>query len=316
MKQLAIISGKGGCGKTTLTAAFSSLSENAVLADCDVDASDLPLILKPQVIKRENCLGLELASIDPDLCTGCGICLEMCRFGAVLENFTINPYSCEGCAVCTVACPENAVSLIPRVAGQAVSSMTRFGPMAHAKLGIGEEASGKLVNMVRKKAVELADQYCCKLIIIDGPPGTGCPVIAAITGTDLVLVLSEPTVSGIHDLKRAIELTAHFKIPTVACINRYDINEKKSLEIEAFCRGAGIPLLTCLPYSDVTTQAMLKEESVIEHAAHSRDSEAVEFANIVRKLWSEIKIRLSEFPDKDKCSKTLEIREFKSSEKS
>ncbi len=314
MKQLAIISGKGGCGKTTLTAAFSSLSENAVLADCDVDASDLPLILKPQVIKREDSLGLELASIDPDICTGCGICLKMCRFGAVSEDFTINPYSCEGCAVCTVACPENAVSLMPRVAGQAFSSMTRFGPMAHAKLGIGEEASGKLVNMVRKKAAELADQYCCKLVIIDGPPGTGCPVIAAITGTDLVLVLSEPTVSGIHDLKRAIELTTHFKIPAVACINRYDINKKKSLEIADFCRDAGIPLLACLPYSDVTTQAMLMEESVIEYAARSRDSEAMKFANIVRKLWAEIETGLSEFPDKDKYSKALEVREFKTPE--
>ncbi|MDQ1275493.1 MAG: hypothetical protein QG610_1067 [Euryarchaeota archaeon] len=314
MRQLAIISGKGGCGKTTLTAAFSSLSGNAVFADCDVDASDLPLILKPQVIKREDCLGRELASINPDLCTGCGICLEVCRFGAVLENFTINPYSCEGCAVCTVACPENAVSLMPRVSGQAVSSMTRFGPMAHAKLGIGEEASGKLVNMVRKKAAELADQYCCKLIIIDGPPGTGCPVMAAITGTDLILVLSEPTVSGLHDLKRAIELTEYFKIPTVACINRYDINRKKSLEIEAFCREAGVPLLACLPYADITTQAMIKEESVIEYASHSRSPGVEEFANLVRKLWSEIEMRLLEPLNKEIYSKALHSREFKSPE--
>ncbi|WP_410507949.1 4Fe-4S binding protein [Methanosarcina hadiensis] len=311
MRQLAIISGKGGCGKTTLTAAFSSLAENIVLADCDVDASDLPLILKPQVIKIEDCPGLELASIDHDLCNGCGICAKVCRFGAVLENFTINPYSCEGCAACTVACPENAVSLVPGVSGQAVSSMTRFGPMAHAKMGIGEEASGKLVNMVRKKAVELADQYCCKLIIIDGPPGTGCPVMAAITGTDLVLVLSEPTVSGLHDLKRVIELTEHFKIPTVACINRYDINRKKSLEIEAFCREAGVPLLACLPYTDITTQAMIKEESVIEYASHSRDPGAEEFAKLVRKLWSEIEMRVLQPPDKGIRSKALHIREFK-----
>ncbi|MHC1756588.1 MAG: ATP-binding protein [Methanosarcina sp.] len=294
MRQLAIISGKGGCGKTTLTAAFSSLSGNAVLADCDVDASDLPLILKPRVLKKEDCLGPGLASIDLNLCTGCGICREICRFGAVLENFTINPYSCEGCAVCTVACPEKAVSLMPRVSGQAVSSITRFGPMAHAKLGTGEEASGKLVNLVRKKAVELADGYSCKLVLIDGPPGTGCPVIAAITGTDLILVLSEPTVSGLHDLKRAVELTAHFRIPTVACINRYDINEKKSLEIEVFCREAGIPLLACLPYADVTTEAMIKGETVIEYAAYSGDSGAVEFANIVRSLWTKLELRLSD----------------------
>lgn len=305
MRQLAIISGKGGCGKTTLTAAFSSLSGNAVLADCDVDASDLPLILRPQVLKKEDCLGLGLASIDLKLCTGCGICREICRFGAVLENFTINPYSCEGCAVCTVACPENAVALMPRVSGQVVSSITRFGPMSHAKLGTGEEASGKLVNLVRKKAAKLADTYSCKLVLIDGPPGTGCPVMAAITGTDLVLVLSEPTVSGIHDLKRAIELTAHFRIPTVACINRYDLNEKKSLEIEAFCRETGIPLLACLPYADITTEAMMKEETVIEYAAHSGEEEAVEFANIVRNLWAEIETRLSENFEKEMYQKAL-----------
>ncbi|AKB30165.1 Heterodisulfide reductase subunit A-like protein [Methanosarcina siciliae T4/M] len=309
MRQLAIISGKGGCGKTTLTAAFSSLSENAVLADCDVDASDLPLILKPRILNTEDCLGMELAYIDPECCTGCGTCREICRFGAVLENFTINPYGCEGCAVCTVACPEKAVYLMPRVSGQAVSSITRFGPMAHAKLGTGEEASGKLVTLVRKKAVELADQYSSKLILIDGPPGTGCPVMAAITGTDLILVLSEPTVSGLHDLKRAIELTAHFRIPAVACINRYDINEKKSLEIEAFCREAGIPLLARLPYTDITTEAMMNEETVIEYAAHSREAEAVEFANIIRKLWADLKMRLSGLCDKEICSKTLPMRE-------
>lgn len=309
MRQLAIISGKGGCGKTTLTAAFSSLSENAVLADCDVDASDLPLILNPEVLEKEDFLGMGLASIDPKLCTGCGICQKICRAGAVLENFMINPYSCEGCAVCTVACPENAVSLIPGVLGQVVSSITRFGPMAHAKLGTGEEASGKLVNMVRKKAEELADEYSCKFIIIDGPPGTGCPVKAAITGTDLVLVLSEPTVSGLHDLKRAIELTSHFRIPTVACINRYDINENKSLEIEAFCKEARIPFLACLPYTDITTQAMIKEESVIEYATHSLDSGALEFANIVRGLWSEIETRLLETSKKDMHSKALKTWE-------
>ncbi|MDY9926828.1 4Fe-4S binding protein [Methanosarcina sp.] len=310
MRQLAIISGKGGCGKTTLTAAFSSLSKNAVLADCDVDASDLPLLLKPEVLKKEDCLGLELASIDPKLCTGCGICLEICKFGAVLKNFTINPYSCEGCAVCTVACPENAVSLTPRISGQAVSSMTRFGPMAHAKLGTGEEASGKLVNLVRKKALELADRYSCKFVLIDGPPGTGCPVMAAITGTDLVLVLSEPTVSGLHDLKRAVELTKHFRIPTVTCINRYDINEKKSLEIEAFCRETGIPLLARLPYADVTTEAMMKEETVIEYAAHSEGSEAVEFANTVRNLWEELEMRLSDTFKEKMCSEALDTREL------
>lgn len=310
MRQLAIISGKGGSGKTTLTAAFSSLSGNAVLADCDVDASNLHLLLRPQVLEKQDCLGPGFASIDLKLCTGCGICREICRFGAVLENFTINPYSCEGCAVCTVACPQNAVSLTPRVSGQAVSSITRFGPMAHAKLGIGEEAGGKLVNLVRKKAVELADRYSCKLILIDGPPGTGCPVMAAITGTDLVLVIGEPTISGLHDLKRAVELTSHFKIPTVACINRYDLNKKKSLEIEIFCRKAEIPLLARLPYANIATEAMMNGETVIEYATHSGDSRSVGFANIVRKLWAELEMRLSKTCEKEMCSKDLRIRKL------
>ncbi|MCQ1534169.1 (4Fe-4S)-binding protein [Methanosarcina sp. KYL-1] len=310
MKQLAVISGKGGCGKTTLTAAFASLAKDAVLADCDVDAADLPLVLTPGVLEKEDSSGLELASIDPERCTGCGRCLEACRFGAVLENFTINPYSCEGCAVCTVACPENAVSMAPRVSGQAVSSITRFGPMAHGELGIGEEASGKLVTLVRKKARDLAETYAKELVIIDGPPGTGCPVMAAITGADLVLLLTEPTVSGLYDLKRAVELTQHFRIPAAACINRSDLNEKKSREIELFCEEAGVPVLAKLPYADVPTRAMLREETVIEYASLVGDKDVVEFANLIRELWTRLETRLSEISWSKGSPKALEIKKF------
>ncbi len=239
MKQLTVISGKGGTGKTTLTAAFASLAENAVIADCDVDAADMHLILKPKILEKEDYCGLEIARIDPELCIECGKCREFCRYGAVNENFEVDPYGCEGCAVCTIVCPKGAVSMEKRVSGQAFSSETRFGPMAHARLGIGEEASGKLVSVVRSNAKKLAEQYHKDLIVIDGPPGTGCSAIAAITGTDLVLVVSEPTVSGIHDLKRVLELTVHFMIPTVVCINKYDINEENTQLIENFCAEAG-----------------------------------------------------------------------------
>ncbi|MDD3042120.1 MAG: 4Fe-4S binding protein [Methanosarcinaceae archaeon] len=269
MKQLTVISGKGGTGKTTLTAAFASLANNAVFADCDVDAADMHLILKPEVLETEDFCGLEGAVIDKDLCVECGKCREHCRYGAITEGagtFKIDPLSCEGCAVCTLVCPEGAVSMQTRVSGQAFISRTRFGPMAHARLGIGEEASGKLVSEVRENAKKLAEKSGRELIIIDGPPGTGCPVIAAITGTDLILVVSEPTLSGLHDLKRVIELAKHFRIPAAVCINKYDINEENTRLIEDFCEGADIPVLGRLPYDDVATLAMLREESVIEYA--------------------------------------------------
>lgn len=322
MKQVTVISGKGGTGKTTLTAAFASLAENAVIADCDVDAADMHLILKPRILEKEDYCGLEIAKIDPELCTECGKCREYCRYGAVTENLEIDPYTCEGCAVCTVVCPEKAVSMEKRISGQAFSSETRFGPMAHAQLGIGEEASGKLVSVVRNNAGKLAEQYHRHLIIIDGPPGTGCSAIAAITGTDLVLVVSEPTVSGIHDLKRVLELTLHFMIPAVVCINKYNINEENTRLIEKFCTEAEVPVLGRLPYNDIATKAMLQEKTLIEYANNSELADEYEFANKVREIWAEIKNRLVDEPEdteeiydpderkKQKAIRTLEMKQF------
>lgn len=310
MKQFAVISGKGGSGKTTLTAAFASLAKNAVVADCDADAADMHLILKPELREEEAYFGLGVASIDPELCTGCGRCREVCRYGAISENFLINTYSCERCAVCTVACPENAVTLETRVSGQVVSSKTRFGPMAHGELGIGEDASGKLVSLVRKRAQKLAEANSRELVIIDGPPGTGCPVIAAIAGTDLVLLVCEPTVSGLHDLKRVIELAEHFRVPAVVCINKCDLNEENSLRIEDFCAESGIPVAGRLPYDNITTEAMLREETVIEYAGRERSAKALEFADGVRKIWARLEARLFEVPVTDAGAKTLELKNF------
>lgn len=307
MKQLTVISGKGGTGKTTLTAAFASIVENAVIADCDVDAADMHLILKPRVLKKEDYYGLEAARIDPELCIKCGKCREFCRYGAVNENFEVNPYRCEGCAVCTIVCPEGAVTMEEKVSGQAFHSQTRFGPMAHARLGIGEETSGKLVSVVRSNAKKLAEQYYKDLIIIDGPPGTGCSAIAAITGTDLVLVVSEPTVSGVHDLKRVIELTVHFMIPTVVCINKYDINEENTQLIEKFCTEMEIPVIGRLPYDDIATKAMLQEQTLIEYAKNSEYVNEGEFANQVRKIWAKVEEILMDVQDKQKGIKTLEM---------
>ncbi len=310
MKQLTVISGKGGTGKTTLTAAFASLAKNAVIADCDVDAADMHLILKPRVMEKEDYCGLEVARIDPNLCIECGKCREFCRYEAINENFEIDPYGCEGCAVCTIVCPEDAVSMEKRVSGQAFFSETRFGPMAHAKLGIGEETSGKLVSAVRSNAKKLAEKYSKDLIIIDGPPGTGCSAIAAITGADLVLVVSEPTVSGIHDLKRVIELTAQFMIPTVVCINKYNINEENTHLIETFCTEQEIPVVGRLPYNDIATKAMIKEQTLIEYAKNSEYISESEFADLVFQLWTRVENILLDVQDKQNGIKTLEMKKL------
>ncbi|AKB59026.1 nucleotide-binding protein [Methanosarcina barkeri] len=308
MKQLTVISGKGGTGKTTLTAAFTSLAKNAVIADCDVDAADMHLILKPDILEKEDYYSLEVARIDPELCIKCGKCREFCRYEAVNESFEVDPYECEGCAACTIVCPNGAVSMEKRVSGQSFSSETRFGPMAHARLGIGEETSGKLVSTVRTNAKKLAEQYHKDLIIIDGPPGTGCSTIAAITGTDLVLVVSEPTVSGIHDLKRVLELTAHFMIPTVICINKYDINEENTQMIENFCAEQEIPVIGRLPYNDIVTKAMLQEQTLIEYTKGSKCLNESEFADQVCQIWARVENILMGIQDKQKGIKALKMK--------
>jgi len=213
VKQITIVSGKGGTGKTTISSAFVSLANDLVIADCDVDAADMHLLLDPTLLKTDDFYGLKVANINTELCTACGDCLDACRFNAIDGSFDVDIFSCEGCSVCEYVCQQNAISMIEKKAGESFSSMTRFGPMAHAKLGIGEEASGKLVSTVRNNARDLAAEFNKDLIIIDGPPGTGCSVIAAITGVDMLLVITEPTASGIHDLERVLELSSHFRIP-------------------------------------------------------------------------------------------------------
>jgi len=264
MKQVTVISGKGGTGKTTLTAAFASIAENAVLADCDVDAADLHLVIEPTVMERTDFQGLKVASKAEEKCIDCGKCLEHCRFEAIGENFNIIPEKCEGCGVCEYVCPVEAIALVDRISGYHYRSETRFGPMAHAILHTAEEASGKLVTMVRNDAKELTEDSGRDIIIIDGPPGIGCPVIAAITGVDLVLVVTEPTVSGIHDMERILGVSEHFNIPTVVCINKYDINERNAERIEDRCREKGVEVVGKLPYDDAATKAMIEKKSVIE----------------------------------------------------
>ena len=247
MKQLAVISGKGGTGKTTLTAAFASLADNAILADCDVDAADLHLILEPEVERTMEFSGLKLARKEHDKCISCGKCLEHCRFHAVDSQYEIIETNCEGCGVCEYVCPADAMELVQWMSGHAYNSSTRFGPMAHAALKTAEEASGMLVSLVRNNARLLAKEHGRELIIIDGPPGIGCPVIAAIAGVDLVLIVTEPTVSGVHDAKRVIDVCQHFQTPAMLCVNKYDLNNIVTEKLEGFCKASGVKLAGRLP---------------------------------------------------------------------
>ncbi|MBU4221662.1 MAG: 4Fe-4S binding protein [Euryarchaeota archaeon] len=285
MKQLAIISGKGGTGKTTLAAAFASLAENAVLADCDVDAADLHLILNPEIKEAIEFSGSKIASKDDEKCTRCGKCKEYCRFDAINEDLNLVEDRCEGCGVCEYVCPEGAITLIERKSGFAYISETRFGPMSHAVLNTAEEASGKLVALVRNNARILAKKYRKDLIIIDGPPGIGCPVIAAISGADLVLIVTEPTLSGIHDMERIIGVANHFNIPAVVCINKFDINHENTLIIEEYCEENGLEVVGKIPYDETPTKAMIQEKTIIEFS----DSE---FSNNVKNIWENIRRKL------------------------
>jgi MinD superfamily P-loop ATPase len=285
MKQLAIISGKGGTGKTTLAAAFASLAENAVLADCDVDAADLHLILKPKINETIEFSGSKIASKDEEKCTRCGKCKEYCRFDAINEDLNLVEDRCEGCGVCEYVCPEGAITLIERKSGFAYISDTRFGPMSHAVLNTAEEASGKLVALVRNNARILAKKYGKDLIIIDGPPGTGCPVISAISGVDLVLIVTEPTLSGIHDMERILGVANHFNIPAVVCINKFDINHENTLIIEGYCEENGLEVVGKIPYDETPTKAMIQEKTIIEFS----DSE---FSNNVKNIWENIRRKL------------------------
>ena len=278
LKQLTVISGKGGTGKTTLVASFAALAENKVIADCDVDAPDLHLLLHPEIIEREEFKGLKVAVMDKTLCTECGTCEETCRFNAIAlteeSGYAVNPARCEGCGACVFMCPQEAVTLKERVSGYSFISKTKYGTMAHAELNIAEEASGKLVTVVRNNAQQVAEKESCELILIDGAPGIGCPVIASLTGVDLALIVTEPTMSGLHDLERILDVTRHFGIGSVVCVNKYDINVENSGRITEFCRQRGVEMVGNIPYDSVVTEAMVAGMPVVEFS-EGKVSEAI-----------------------------------------
>lgn len=265
MKELVVISGKGGTGKTTLTASFALLSGRAVVADCDVDAPDLHILAHPNVKHTEDFRGGVKARIDLDKCIECGACRDACRYNAISEEFIVDHFSCEGCSVCYHVCPEDAVLLEEGLNGHWYISDTRLGPMVHAALLPGEENSGKLVSLVRNQAKVLAGKEGKDLIISDGAPGVGCPVIASVTGANHVIVVTEPTMSGLHDMERAIRLVQGFGIPVSVVVNKCDVNPEIQDRIDAFSKDAGLPVLGTIPYDASVIRAMVERRCAVEN---------------------------------------------------
>jgi MinD superfamily P-loop ATPase len=287
MKEIVCISGKGGTGKTSLTAAFSHLAENKMICDLDVDAPDLHLILKPRISTTEEFYSGNQARIDPDRCNGCGLCEELCRFGAVSaveDGFEIDPLRCEGCKLCVAMCPVEAIEFPHRHCGRWFRSESRFGPVFHAQLFPGEENSGRLVALLKQQARQAAEQRGLGMVICDGAPGIGCPVIASLSGADLAVIVSEPTVSGRHDLERVADLCDHFQMPAAVVINKADLNADACKDIEAFCIKRGLDLLGAVPHHDQFVKAMIQEKAVTE-----LEDSAV--ADQIRRIWSGIERR-------------------------
>ncbi|MFW5734311.1 MAG: ATP-binding protein [Oceanidesulfovibrio sp.] len=270
MREIVVLSGKGGTGKTSITAALASCGPPKVLADCDVDAADLHLILEPEVIQVHDFVSGELPVVNVSACTACGLCMEKCRFQAMEADAEgkalLKSELCEGCGMCAYVCPSQAVSMVPRKCGVWYDSETRHGPMIHAALDIGAENSGKLVTTVRQRSGRVAENRCIDVILTDGPPGIGCPVIASLTNADLALIVTEPTRSAVHDLKRIADLAAHFDIPAAVLVNKEDVNPEMAQSVTALCRSRGIAFLGATPYDPAFCEAQLAGRSVVEHA--------------------------------------------------
>ena len=288
MKEVVVISGKGGTGKTTVVASFAALARDKVMVDCDVDAADLHLLLEPHVKETHEFYGGTCALIDADLCNGCGLCQDLCRFDAITDTggeMRVDPTSCEGCGFCYNVCPLGAIQMKERMAGHWFLSGTRYGPLVHARLGVAQENSGKLVTQVRQEAKAVAEESGANLILSDGPPGIGCPVIASISGIDLALVVTEPTLSGIHDLDRIVSVCQHFGIPALVCVNKYDINLDNTDRIEENCRELGIDVISRIPFDEIVIKSLAAGSPVVEYSDGSVSTELV-------RVWKTLKERL------------------------
>ena len=279
MKQILIISGKGGTGKTILTGAFAALVKNKVMVDCDVDAADLHLLLSPAIKERNHFRSGKTAFIDKDKCAQCRKCIELCRYEAISDHFIVDTIACEGCSFCSNVCPAEAIEMQENESGEWYISETRFGPLIHAKLGIAEENSGKLVSLVRQQAKELAEKQNSDYVIIDGPPGIGCPVIASLSGVNCALVVTEPTLSGLHDAKRVIEVAQHFNVPVKLVINKFTLNFEMTTQIEDYCKEINIPVAGKIPFDKTIVEAMVEGKTIIEYTNGNINE-------IINNIWS------------------------------
>jgi MinD superfamily P-loop ATPase len=297
MKQLVVLSGKGGTGKTTVTAALAHLASqelSVVLADGDVDAANLELVLEPTKLEEHDFVSGKRAIIDPEKCTACGICQAVCRFDAIQPptetpfsyTYQVEALSCEGCASCFYQCPEDAIRMEEQLAGRWFHSDSRFGPLFHAHLFAGQENSGKLVTLVKQQGRLLASDTGARLLLVDGPPGIGCPVISASAGADMALLVVEPTIAGAHDLERVLSTTEHFGVPALVAINKADLNATRSDEVAAFCAERGIQVVGRIPYDTVVTEAMVQGRPVTAYT-----DGAVSAA--LRDVWECVKVRLA-----------------------
>jgi MinD superfamily P-loop ATPase len=278
VKEVVIVSGKGGTGKTSIAGCFAALASNKVLADADVDAADLFILLEPSIQTRESFRGGHTAIIDADKCVECGECLDLCRYDAISRDFVVDKVDCEGCGVCAHFCPAEAIDMHENVCGEWFVSDTRYGPFVHAKLGIAEENSGMLVTIVRHNAKLIAEEEGLDLIIVDGPPGIGCPVISAVTGASLVFIVTEPTLPGLHDMERVAALAKHFNITAAACINKYDLNPEISDMIRSYCEETGVNLVGMIPYDTVVSKALVEKQTIVEYGNGTVSDE-------IRKIW-------------------------------
>jgi MinD superfamily P-loop ATPase len=304
MKEIVVLSGKGGTGKTSVLAALAHLAareQRLVLADADVDAANLGLVLAPTGLTEHDFTGGKLATIAAERCTGCGDCLAACRFEAILPvaekdvdlpRYFVDPLACEGCAACFYRCAAGAIAMREQVAGRWFVANTRFGTLVHAHLFAGQENSGKLVMLVKQQARELARQQGAEYLLVDGPPGIGCPVISACAGANLALLVAEPTVAGIHDLERILATTEHFRVPAMVCINKYDLNLGHSREIEQFCAARGVAVSGHIPYHSVVTEAMVKGQTVTEWAAQG-DGQCQAVAQAIDGVWRAVRQALA-----------------------
>ncbi|MFC1912008.1 ATP-binding protein [Chloroflexota bacterium] len=280
MKEVVILSGKGGTGKTSIVGSFAAIAQNKIMTDCDVDAADLHLLLNPSVKEENEFWSGQVAVIDEEKCIQCDLCSNICRFDAI-SDYKVAPISCEGCGFCLHVCPVEAITMNECLVGHWFISDTKYGPLVNARLGIAQENSGKLVALVRQHAKELAEKNGLDYVISDGPPGIGCPVISSLSGVSLALLVTEPTLSGIHDLQRVLGVCQHFGIPALVCINKYDLNDENTIAINDYCREKGVDVAAMIPFDNAVTEAMVKGISVVEYSEGRVTRE-------IRTLWQRI----------------------------